>query len=81
VETQEFSIPNMGVGHLHTSNGKEVAVTIPSGSAATNTEGITSFLYDAGLGKPEDFTDEAKGKIALISRGEITFRAKVDCTK
>ncbi|MDZ5474081.1 M20/M25/M40 family metallo-hydrolase [Bacillus sp. 31A1R] len=78
VETQEFSIPNMGVGHLHTSDGKEVAVTIPSGSAATNSEGITSFLYDAGLGKLEDFTDEAKGKIALISRGEITFRAKVD---
>lgn len=78
VETQEFSIPNKTLGHLHTSDGNEVLVNIPSGAAATPNEGITSVLYHAGLGYPSDFTDEVKGKIALISRGEITFRAKVD---
>lgn len=78
IETQEFSIPNKALGHLHTSDGNEVLVNIPSGAAATPKEGITSVLYDAGLGHPSDFSDDAKGKIALISRGELTFRAKVD---
>ena len=32
----------------------------------------------AGLGKPADFTQDVSGKFALISRGEITFKEKVD---
>lgn len=78
VSTQEFSIPDKMTGHLQTSDQNEVLVSIPSGSADTPTEGITAELYDAGLGKGADFTEEAAGKIALISRGEITFREKVD---
>ncbi|WP_285890992.1 M20/M25/M40 family metallo-hydrolase [Mesobacillus maritimus] len=77
VETQEFSIPDKGVGHLHTSDDNEVLITIPAGSGGTSDAGITAPLYDANLGKAEDFTDEAKGKIALISRGELTFAEKV----
>ena len=77
VETQEFSIPDKMAGDLHTSDLKEVLITIPSGSGSTPEEGITSELYDAGLGRAADFTEEAKGKIALISRGEISFAEKV----
>ncbi|MFD1705200.1 DUF4910 domain-containing protein [Siminovitchia sediminis] len=50
---------------------------VPAGSAATPAEGLTAMLFDAKLGKPEDFTTDAAGKIALISRGEITFQEKV----
>ncbi|MED4202486.1 M20/M25/M40 family metallo-hydrolase [Neobacillus mesonae] len=78
VETQEFSVPDKMVGHLHTSDNNEILVNIPAGSAATSNEGITAQLFNAGLGKAADFTSEAKGKIALISRGEITFKEKVD---
>ncbi|WP_053360764.1 M20/M25/M40 family metallo-hydrolase [Bacillus sp. FJAT-27251] len=77
VETQEFGIPDKGVGHLQTSDNKEVLVTIPAGSGGTPSDGITAGLFDAGLGKAEDFTPEAKGKIALISRGVLTFADKV----
>ncbi|MGN7178917.1 M28 family peptidase [Cytobacillus sp. SAFR-174] len=77
VETQEFSIPDKMAGGLHTSDLKEILITIPSGSGSTAEEGITSGLYDAGLGKAADFTEEASGKIVLISRGDITFSEKV----
>lgn len=78
VETQEFSIPDKTIGHLHTSDNNEVMVNIPAGSAATSAEGLTAQLFNAGLGRAEDFTADAKGKIALISRGDLTFRQKVD---
>ena len=78
VETQEFSVPDKMIGHLHTSDHNEVLVNIPAGSAATPNEGVTAKLFNAGLGKVTDFTVEATGKIALISRGEITFKEKVD---
>ncbi|MEH7343486.1 M20/M25/M40 family metallo-hydrolase [Bacillus sp. JJ1532] len=78
VTTQEFSIPDKMTGHLQTSDQNEVMVSIPAGSADTPEAGITASLYDAGLGKLTDFTQEAVGKIALISRGDITFKEKID---
>ncbi|RFU68540.1 M28 family peptidase [Bacillus sp. V59.32b] len=79
VETQEFSIPDRLMGHLQTSDQKEVLVTIPAGSASTSKEGITAELFNAGYGKVTDFSEAAAGKIALISRGEgLTFKQKVD---
>lgn len=78
IEIQEFSIPNKTIGHLQTANGDEVLITIPAGSAATADEGLTAQLYDAGLGHTADFNAESAGKIALISRGEITFQQKVE---
>jgi serine protease len=44
-----------------------------------NEQPLTGALVPAGLGKPEDFAnaDAFKGKIALISRGEIPFYEKV----
>lgn len=76
VEVQEFSIPDLVVGHLHTDAG-DVLVNIPAGSAATADEGLTAQLYDAGLGYPADFSADAAGKIALIERGGFTFAEKV----
>ena len=78
VEVQEFSIPDKRIGHLQTADGDEVLITIPSGSAATAEEGLTAPLYDAGLGYASNFSAEAVGKIALISRGELTFQQKVE---
>ncbi|PWW17174.1 aminopeptidase YwaD [Cytobacillus oceanisediminis] len=77
VETQEFSIPDKMIGDLHTSNQQEILITIPSGSGSTPEEGITAELFDAGLGRTSDFTEDAAGKIALISRGDFTFAEKV----
>ncbi|ANU21734.1 aminopeptidase [Planococcus plakortidis] len=77
VEVQEFSIPDLVIGHLHTESGDEVLINIPSGSAATAEEGLTAQLYDAGLGYPADYNAEAAGKIALIQRGGFTFAEKV----
>ncbi|MFC7366466.1 MULTISPECIES: M28 family peptidase [Bhargavaea] len=78
IEVQEFSIPDTMTGHLSTSNGDEVEASFPSGAAETPAEGLTAQLYDAGLGSPADFTEEAEGKIALISRGGFAFRDKID---
>lgn len=77
VETQEFSIPDKGVGYLKTIDDKEVLVTIPAGSGETSTNGLTAELYDAGMGYPENFSSEASNKIALISRGGNSFTEKV----
>lgn len=38
---------------------------------------LTGFFVNAGLGKPTDFTADVAGKIALISRGDITFGEKI----
>ncbi len=76
VETQKFSIPDQMIGHL-TAGGNQIDINIPAGSAATAKKGLIAELYDAKLGSPEDFTAEAAGKIALISRGEFTFQEKV----
>ncbi|MFG6119879.1 DUF4910 domain-containing protein [Thalassobacillus sp. B23F22_16] len=76
VEEQEFAIPDRMSGILETVDGNEVQVNIPSGSGSTDTDGITGLLFDAGLGYPEDFSEKAEGKIALISRGEFSFAEK-----
>lgn len=78
VEIQEFGIRDTVVGHLHTDTGNEVLVNIPAGSAVTPEEGLTAPLYNGGLGYPSDFSDDAAGKIALISRGGLTFIEKVN---
>ena len=78
VESRNFSIPDKKVGHLQTSNGDEVLVNAALGSASTTEDGLTAELFDAGLGYPADYNEDAAGKIALISRGEITFQVKVE---
>ncbi|MED2977702.1 M28 family peptidase [Bacillus swezeyi] len=75
VSTQTFSIPDRLEGIL-TVHGDEISSRPAAGSAPTAEEGLTAPLYDAGLGLPGDFTKEAKGKIAVILRGELTFYEK-----
>ncbi|MCA1022040.1 M28 family peptidase [Halobacillus litoralis] len=40
-------------------------------------QNVEAPLYDAGLAGPEDVTDEADGKIALIERGGYSFYEKI----
>ena len=47
-----------------------------SGSGTTSSEGITAELVYCKLGKPEEISEDIKGKIALIQRGEISFGEK-----
>lgn len=65
--------------------GSTVSVTAPlqqtfkgqamSGVAVTD---VTAELVPVGLGYPSDYADKSlKGKIALVKRGQITFREKV----
>ena len=51
----------------------------PNPMAFTGIGMVTANLINAGLGQPSDFAGiVCTGKIALISRGAITFRAKVE---
>lgn len=79
VSVQEFAINNRVERTLRilTDKNKELALGAASGSAVTGEKGVTGDIYDAGLGLPEDFSDEAKGKIALVQRGENSFWEKV----
>lgn len=43
----------------------------------TTATGITSSVYDCGLGNPADFPAAVSGNIALIQRGTLTFAVKV----
>nr|WP_255301116.1 M28 family peptidase [Bacillus sp. Marseille-P3800] len=75
VKEQEFSIPHRLQGTLEV-NGENLAIGTATGAAPTSEEGLTAALYDAGLGAPEEFSEEAEGKIAVISRGGTTFAEK-----
>ncbi|BAB07580.1 M28 family peptidase [Halalkalibacterium halodurans] len=75
VDVQTFSIPDRLFGSL-TVNGEDIPIRPSTGSSPTPEGGLTAPLYDAGLGYPEDFTEEAEGKVALISRGGFTFAEK-----
>lgn len=76
VSTQTFSIPDRLEGTL-TVRGSEISSRPAAGSAPTSGKGLTAPLYDGGLGLAGDFTEEAKEKIAVILRGELTFYEKV----
>lgn len=74
---QEFGIPDRVEGSLTASyTDDEIPMRLATGSAGTDAEGLTAEIYHAGLGYPEDFTEEAEGKIALIQRGGFTFWEK-----
>lgn len=78
------------VSSVPKGTGREASVEISVGNksakvTSTTFQGAkelltpeTNVLVPAGLGKPEDFAKvDVKGKYAFISRGEITFAAKV----
>ncbi|RST72736.1 M28 family peptidase [Siminovitchia acidinfaciens] len=76
---QEFAISNRTERTLKilTNKNKEIALGAATGSAGTGENGVTGDIYNAGLGLPGDFSAAAKGKIALIQRGDNTFQEKV----
>ncbi|GIN97243.1 hypothetical protein J6TS1_31130 [Siminovitchia terrae] len=75
---QEFSISNRTERTLKIlNNNKELALGAATGSSVTDAKGVTGSIYHAGLGQPGDFTDDAKGKIALVQRGENSYWEKV----
>ncbi|RST72740.1 M20/M25/M40 family metallo-hydrolase [Siminovitchia acidinfaciens] len=80
VSTQEFSIRDRVSGELKivSDNNKKLHSAVSAGSARTDKNGVTGDVFNAGLGKPENFTEEAAGKIALIERGDNTYWEKVD---
>ncbi len=75
VKVQRFNIPDRLEGTL-SSAGRDILLQAASGSAPTEEQGLTAPLYNAGLGYQKDFTADAKGKIALISRGDLTYYEK-----
>lgn len=75
VKVQRFDIPDRLEGTLF-SAGRDILLQAASGSAPTEEQGLTAPLYNAGLGYQKDFTSDAKGKIALISRGDLTYYEK-----
>ncbi len=75
VKVQRFDIPDRLEGTL-SSEGRDILLQAASGSAPTEEQGLTAPLYNAGLGYQKDFTADAKGKIALISRGDLTYYEK-----
>ena len=64
--------------------GSVVTADVANADQLVNAEGITGSpfgsvtgkLIDCGLGYPEDFPANVRGRIALIKRGEIPFREK-----
>lgn len=80
MKVQRFGIPDRLEGTL-SSAGRDILLRAASGSAPTEEQGLTAPLYNAGLGYPEDFTTDVKGKIALISRGDLTFYEKAKMPK
>jgi aminopeptidase YwaD len=59
--------------------GGELRPTILQYSAATSGAGVEGTLAPAGLGRAEEVARASVGgRIALIERGELTFREKVD---
>jgi aminopeptidase YwaD len=54
-------------------------VVIPAYSVQGSPGGeVTGKLVDAGIGRPEEFPSGSSGFVALIKRGDLTFRQKVD---
>lgn len=79
VSSQDFDIANRMQGQLITStNNQELAIRIATGSSSTTEEGISGYIYHAGLGEPSDFPDKIEGNIALIQRGGFSFWEKVE---
>ncbi len=55
------------------TGGKNIRAWALTGSQTGEARGLTAFC---GLGKPEEFPSDIKGKIAVIRRGELTFHDK-----
>ena len=87
VEWQQFTFPYFHVRHVALTVPDGSVALHPRAmeySASTPEAGLNAELVDAGLGRPGDFGGQAaagvpmRGKIALVRRGEMTFRQKAE---
>lgn len=87
VEWQQFTFPYFHVRRVALTVPDGGAALHPRAmeySASTPEAGVSAELVDAGLGRPGDFGGQAaagvpmRGKIALVRRGEMTFRQKAE---
>jgi aminopeptidase YwaD len=78
VEIQEFSVATQqGRSSVLTIRGTP-DVTVPTLPLANSpTSQVSGRLVDGGIGRPQDFSSQARGGVALIERGELTFEQKV----
>lgn len=78
VSTQEFDVrDSLKIQLKIIKNNEELSLGVANGSIETDEMGVTGNIYDAGLGQPEDFSDDINGSIALIQRGENSYWEKV----
>ncbi len=78
VTIQEFSVATQqGRSSVLTvkSSPNRTVPTLPLSNSPTSE--VAGQLVDAGIGRPQDFTPAARGAIALIERGTLTFQEKV----
>lgn len=61
-----------------TSTDEEIPLSAANGSPETDEDGIVADVYDAGVGKPDDFTEDVEDNIALIKEGDISVSDKAD---
>ena len=57
--------------------GADIAGTAPHAFSGSVSGKITEQLVNVGKATPKEVTDEVRGKIALVERGDITFIEKV----
>lgn len=61
-----------------TSDNKNFPLSVATGSPETDEDGIVANVYDAGIGDPDDFTEDVEDNIALIENGDISAWDKVE---
>ncbi len=67
-----------GLVTVDLGQGLEELINTVFQNSSTDMQKVSGLVEHCGLGKPEDFMGkDLSGKIALISRGEITFAEKV----
>jgi aminopeptidase YwaD len=73
-----FPIYDLRTNHVWVKiGGADLAGTAPRAFSGSVSGKVTADLVNVGTAKPEEVSDEVKGKIALVERGGITFIQKV----
>lgn len=78
VELFPFPLQDYSEGSLLLAQQKPEPATYAARPIFLSARGVvTAPLVKAGLGRATDFTPDAKGKVVLIERGEMSFQEKV----
>lgn len=77
-QIQPFHIYDYKTNHVFVKiGGADLAGTAPRAFSGSVKGDVTAKLVNVGKAKPEEVTDDVKGKIALVERGDLTFVEKV----